>query len=656
MNRLSVFLLLCLWAFAGAADPTKNIVQGRRMEHPPTIDGVINDDEWKDVPKFEGLVEQSTGAPAPFTGTFWLAYDAKYIYFAARLQDDAPDKIVATEYRTNQPLDGNDTVSLDVDPFGLLQEANVFTMNASGGTNVQIAGGRAAKREWLGDFISKGRLLKDGWEVEARIPWKIMRLPAGGKREVRFNVTRYSARYARQFNWQYTQGTNIQNNGRWVGAEVPASESKPMKFLPYTFDGYDKRKGIISNAGLDARIPITDTLDFAGSINPDFRNVENAVLNLGFSYFQRLANESRPFFLEGARYFQTAGDAPIFASQQIPRFDIGGKFYGKLDKNTDIGILDTNSFTTENSFAFNIKHQAQPRDFYQVSVVNDSQAGNKNLATFEQIQKPLGDWTGFFQHDITRDTTQGYGSRIDTGAFYSHGGRTMDFEYYRITPSFFPAIGFAPETNFTGFFGDVNDNIPYSGGPLTQRNINYMVDIYRNTEGGGWYRREFSYNDNIILRKLPLGIGFGIDYSRFRGNNDLVAGLGFNYPNGNPYNNINVNVDYGRQAGLIYNDESLGLAKRFGKNLQSNFVLRGFTSGFDHEVQAIFSAQYDLGHDHYVNTRTVKQGHDVNTYVSYQRSGAAGMEYYIILGDPNAAKTRTALVVKLVMPFETSRR
>ena len=36
---------------------------------------------------------------------------------------------------------------------------------------------------------------------------------------------------------------------------------------------------------------LTDQIDLVGTINPDFRNVENQVLSVDFSYFERLAGE-----------------------------------------------------------------------------------------------------------------------------------------------------------------------------------------------------------------------------------------------------------------------------------------------------------------------------------------------------------------------------
>ena len=170
-------MFLALLAVALLSEPQSREFVGGRIATPPVLDGKIDDGEYKDALKLDGMVDAQSGAPMSEGGTFFLAYDDKFVYFAAKLVDSRPSAIQATEFRANVSLQGNDTVTLALDPFDNLAAFNNFTMNARGATNLDIAGGRAAKREWLGDFASKGRVTKDGWEVEARIPWTIMRLP-----------------------------------------------------------------------------------------------------------------------------------------------------------------------------------------------------------------------------------------------------------------------------------------------------------------------------------------------------------------------------------------------------------------------------------------------------------------------------------------------
>lgn len=638
----------------GAAWGQAPVIKAVKLDKPPVIDGIVGDEEWKDAAAFEGMVDKGTGTPATLGAKFRIGYDAKFIYFSAKLDDPNPKKIIATEYRVNQPLDGNDTVSLQLDTFGTLQEANIFTMNASGGTSLQIAGGRAAKREWLGEIVCKGRITDTGWEVEARIPWAIMRLPGKGPHEVRINVERYCPGISRTFAWVYTQGSSAQNVGRWQNPEIPEVGGKTIKFLPYTFIGADRQIGLVSNSGVDIRTPVTDKIDFVGSVNPDFRNVEGAILNLGFSYFERLASESRPFFLEGKDYFSSSMDAPVFTSQRIGRFDLGEKMYGKLDDNTDIAFLNTTSYGSQNATAFKIKHIFQTREYFEAEVVNDLEKGLDNETTFMQYQRPQGNWTFYGQHSITKDQQQGYGQRVNMGEFYNNNGVNADVEYVDVSPDYFPRLGFAPRTGYRGFSGNIEDFRPHPSGALINHDIG-MFGNYQLASDGGWYNREIGYFAATTLRKIPLAIGSNLDYDRFRGNDDLVFDYNLGYPSNDTYNNIQWDHNFGRLQGMAYHAESVVISKRPFSKFQTNLQIRKLTLGDTVQNQLVGSAQFDLGRDRYVNGRIVRQGRDTNVYFSFQRSGAKGLEYYFILGDPNAQKTRSSLVLKVVVPFETKR-
>ena len=188
MNRglikvLAGALVACGMGQANAQQTLK----ASRMATPPTIDGTIVDDEWKDANTFSGLHDINTGADYADTGKFWLGYDKTYIYFAARLTESDPGAIHATEYRTNVGLSGDDSIELDLDLSGSMSAFNKFQINPQGATNITIASGRASKREWLGAIIAKGHVTATGWECEARIPWQAMDIPKGDRKSTRLN-------------------------------------------------------------------------------------------------------------------------------------------------------------------------------------------------------------------------------------------------------------------------------------------------------------------------------------------------------------------------------------------------------------------------------------------------------------------------------------
>lgn len=651
--RTLVSLLILVPALALAQH--KLIVTAYHMSKPPVIDGTIDEGaEWKDVPSFGGLVDSITGQPVGEGGTFWLGYDEKFIYFAARLEDSQPKNVQATEYRTNVSLDGNDTVALQIDPFGHQTDINTFTMNPAGGTTVDIAGGRAAKREWLGAFLAKGRVTETGWQVECRIPWRIMRLPHAGTHQVLINVLRNHRRLQRKEMWQYTNSGHIENYGRWESPEIPKGVEKTIKLLPYGYGGYDHDNGVIANGGLDVRTPVSDTVDFVGSLNPDFRNVENGILNLDPSHFARQVAESRPFFLEGKQYFSTSMDAPLFTSQNISRFDLGFKTVGKLDRVTDLGLLDALSYTSENDVAAKVRRQVSAKSWIEAAGTSLQKAGYENTGSFLQFHQDFGPYSFFAQHEATRDSALGYGHRYNTGFTSFKDGLSTDLEYVEITSEFNPALGFAPEHDFHGFNGNGERDWTFKGGRFLDQVIGGLFHQYTTMEGQP-YRRGGEVYAGATLRKDSTILVFDQSYDRFAGNDDIVTSLQMARPRNNPYRSIQLAYNFGKFGGQRLREPALQVAYRPINKLQLGLNASRIELGDLTQNQLIGTASWDLGNDRSINGRVVRQGRDTNAYIAYKRSGNAGMEYYLIFGDPNATRTRSSLILKVAMPFEIRR-
>lgn len=101
-----------------------------------------------------------------------------------------------------------------------------------------------------------------------------------------------------------------------------------------------------------------------------------------------------------------------------------------------------------------------------------------------------------------------------------------------------------------------------------------------------------------------------------------------------------------------YKQTTLSFRYRPLDRLQLIGSYQTFKFGGDSETQTILSANYDLGSDRSISGRAVQQGDDWNAYLAYRRSGNAGMEYFVILGDPNAAKFRSSLIVKITYPLQ----
>lgn len=644
--RHSALLLISLSAAISMANP--NNVDAKKATDPPKIDGTITAEEWG-APTGEGFFDSRSGAPGE-NGRFWISYDSKYIYFAAQLDSDDPKSIKATEYRQNVSLNSDDSVFLLLEPFGTTTQGNVFGMNPKGATDVRIAGGRAAKREWLGEFSSQGRITEKGWEVEARIPWGIMRLPSPGLRDIRLQVVRYNPTSQREMEWKYLNN-QMANVPFWKGVDLPASgNERSIKVLPYVYGGVSRRNHI-ANGGLDLKTSLTDQIDLVGTVNPDFRNVENQVLSVDFSYFERLAGESRPFFLEGINYFGTSRDSPLFASQRIQKFDAGIKSFGQISDKTRFAMLDTIDIGKENAFVGNVRHQFDDRTGATVAVSSlSNKNGADNTATYLGMDTTLKNGLGFFgQHQYSSDAIAGRGHRINTGMFYNANGYDAYLEYLEVSNRYTPRLGFVRERNIRGVAGGVEFVKPITKGPLIEYGYGFNAgDFYR--FDGKQQRRSIEFNGSLTF-KDGTDFDFGGSFEKVAGKDDRLWFLSLERPRGDAYRRWQADYVTGHVAGRKY--DSYGLTASYRPVNQLQLSLRGQeVRHFNRSTQLILGANYDLGRDMSISGRMVRTGPDTNAYLALRKSGNRGAEYYIIFGDPNARKFEASLVIKAVFPFE----
>lgn len=623
-----------------------NDFAGYKITKPIKIDGTIDPEEWGGVPTAEGSYDSLTGDKAPESMQFWMGYDEKYIYFAARMHDSTPGSVHATQYQTNVSLSGDDYIELDLDLTGSLAAFNTFAINPRGATSIALAGGRAFKREWNGDFLAASRMLPDGWETEARIPWQILNLPSSGARNLRFNLKRNWPKQNRQYNYVYAASGRPQDIPVWAAVVLPKKKlERTLKLLPYVYAGYDQRDKTVLNSGLDLKMPVTDNINFVGSINPDFRNIENQILSLDFSRFERLVAESRPFFQEGSQYSNSA----LFASQRIKGFDVGVNTYGRISDKSSFSFINTTDFAHENDLIANVTYDPTPVDSFRVTAASLERPTLSNEAYLARYNRQFGPYSLFVRTMGSKDSKRGFGDSDIFQVNYFQKEWNGGISYNKTSPNFFPRLGFAPEVDYKGIQWYGGYDKPFKKGSVAELSFNAVGLDYAHVNGDP-YRRNVELNGDVALRQ---GLNFNLDYfkERFEGVDDHLWTLALNYPRDNIFKNARISYATGRLEGDPYNSISAGATYRFGNRLQltANYQVvrhRGY------EDQLIFSENYDLGRNQSLSGRLVKRGGDVNGFLSYRRAGNRGAEYYLIVGDPNSFKWRNSIILKVVLPFE----
>ena len=642
-----------------AAEPIKAAAQ--RMPTPPKIDGVVDPAEWQTASKFTGMVDEHTGEPMPGSATIYLGYDSEAIYFAGVFTDDRPQEIRASGYRVNEMPDSDDRFQLSIDITGSMDHWDSFKLNAGTATAFEAAGGRALKREWLGEFSGHGRVTATGWEAEGRIPWKLLSLPGKGPHDARFNFGRHWQRMGRDYILGFYENGNGNNTPLWNRVEYPQPYvDRSLKLLPYFYAGIDN--GLVANAGLDIKTSLASQITAIGSINPDFRNIENQILSLDFSRFERLADETRPFFKEGTDHF----DSGIFTSQRISSFDVGAKVFGRLAPKTSFGVMDTfdgnvsgdviNPVTNRpetgirNDFVATFDHQQDVNTSYRVAVTGSNRPGENNTAYLLRANEDFGLWSFNLRDQGSQDSLTGFGRKSEFNTSYYVNGLFMQGSLYRTADNFNPILAYVPQNDVRGYsFREFYEKRWDAG---TIREISSFSNYYVNMRDSrpGLYNRGASSFNNFRLGKL-MYLNLSGTVEDFEGSKDHTVGGSVSLPALSPDLNYNLGYTQGRIAGDKYQQTSLGYSRRWRNRFSANlsYQLQNYQGT---QRQLVASANYDIDESRTISGRLIGQEGSLGGYLSLRRSGNRGAEYFLILGDPNQAKFVTSIILKVSIPFE----
>ncbi|MCE9559544.1 MAG: DUF5916 domain-containing protein, partial [Armatimonadetes bacterium] len=403
MHRLyPIFLLLLTCAIAFGQEGTKRPLPAIKLETAPVIDGDPSDEVWKKVEPVTGFWDIQEGKLVAEQTRVRLAYNATHIFVAFEMTDSKTDEIISKETQedsrfTNDAELAEDTVDVRFDTFSTNTSggSSFFSINSIGTKSANLAGGRAKKTEWKGDWLAFAKRTPTGWTAEMQIPWGILNYPnQKAAQSFGINFFRYHARLKLPSYW-----ANIGPQGReelqgiWTGVETPAPPKPKLSVLPYIITGFDAKTRPIVRTGFDARFPLSAEMTAVGSVNPDFGTIEGAVESVGFSRTERSVVERRPFFLEGQNFFRAGEGYDIgqfFYPRRIRSFDIGTKLYGKLNKKDSIGIMQTMTIGERLDAVVNWSHKESPFETYGIFTnVKASRADNASVAS-ANYQKEWG--------------------------------------------------------------------------------------------------------------------------------------------------------------------------------------------------------------------------------------------------------------------------
>ena len=655
ITGLLVFLFLVIAEKAAQSESIKpKSLPAVKTAQPPKIDGKLDDLCWQNAPKATEFVDKLLDTPPKDQTVAYILYDDENIYVAFYSYDSKPEEIIAHETKRDGNRQNDDYVAFSINPFHSHRwdDHCFFIVNAIGTQFSRIAGGRATKTEWKGDWKSAVKRVEDGWTAEMMAPFAILNYPSTEKPvTIGINFARKQQRTGVHSFWSNIgPQEDLENMGHLVGILFPKQNSKRhLSLMAYTFAGVESECSRNIQAGADAKYPITSSVTALMTVNPDFSNVEQDVESIDFSYLQRWYPDRRPFFQEGSDIFSDGdSDVLFFYSRNIPQLDMGAKVHGKIGK-TAFGILNCADFGERNDLALALKQDIGASSNIRTRLIRRDDSEVQNQIIMIESGGRLNNVN--FGGGLSKSWTEGEGGDGSIGAIYvRHSTKRTQagVNLFSMTPDFKAADGFVPYDDLRGY--NINGGYKNEWRESSIRKANCGFNVVRADHYNG---KPYLNNTNFwgeIQFSNDYGIKLNSSFGRYEEHKDWTAGLTLQGNVKDQYRSYGVNFSYGRQqsAGYRYAKPYINLkpADKISLNLSSEFLWHK-----ENRIQHVLQLNYDITPERSLGGRFVYRDGNLNAFSAYRQAVRKGLDAFIIIGDPNADKMQKRAVAKLVMPL-----
>ena len=432
MVKRTTFLLLFL-ASSVAWGQNKNApgkpLGIRKAQGAIVLDGKLDEEDWKqaDVAKDFFLNYPVDTALAPFQTEARVTFDDHHLYVSFVCYDDQTPDIVQS-LRRDFEFDNNDNVNVILGPYndginGFFFSLTPLGVQSEGTIASGGADGDSYNDTWDNKWFSKAVKYNDRWVAELSIPFKSFRYKSGLKE---WNITflRWDRKRNMASSWIATPiqfiPASFAYSGKLQWIDPSPAASTNISIIPFVAGGLsvDREANPIERtedfqAGFDAKVAVTSSLNLDLTVNPDFSQVEvdRQVINLTRFEFQ--FPERRQFFLENSDLFSNIGSPfsrPFFSRRlglardtagSIVRVPIlyGARLSGSITKDWRISLLN---MQTREQLKIGLPNQnftvaAIQRNFWSQSNIQFSFVNKQSMGI-----EP-GDSIKYFNKDLWRE-------------------------------------------------------------------------------------------------------------------------------------------------------------------------------------------------------------------------------------------------------------
>jgi len=428
-NVLLIFSFLFLSVSqAQTQDLPKKQYKATRVTEAPVINGILDDDTWNVGQWIDDFTQNQpyNGQPSTQRTEFKILFDDDNLFVAIKAYDTDPDSIV--NRLTRRDAADGDLVGIIVDSYHDLRTGFLFGVSSAGVKydGVFTEDGQNQDESWDPNWWVRTSINNEGWIAEMKIPLSQVRFDKNSD-AWGLEVARVLYRRNETDFWQHIPRDApglIHLFGELTGLDgieprkifdaTPYSVAKLQTFKkdpgnPFTYLENGRRPGL--NAGLDAKIGVTNNMTMDLSINPDFGQVEADPSEVNLTAYETFFSEKRPFFIEGNNITNfniglgdgNQGNDNLFYSRRIGRQPQGYPSLGNQEY-TDVPaftpILGAAKLTgkTKNGLSLG----------FIDAVTGSAWAPVKDSASGETIRHELAEpLTNYFLSRVQRDFKEG---------------------------------------------------------------------------------------------------------------------------------------------------------------------------------------------------------------------------------------------------------
>ncbi|MCB0644429.1 MAG: carbohydrate binding family 9 domain-containing protein, partial [Phaeodactylibacter sp.] len=534
LNWCLVFI--CLPAIAAENDNQESYqIEIKRAQSAMLLDGLFDEADWAEAQVYRDfwLNQPIDSKRADRQTEVRMTYDDRFIYLAVTLY--GPDDYVIQTLKRDA-FGESDEFAVFLDPVNQRTNGYGFGVNALGAQSEALMTVNDGDPSWDNKWYSETRTYPDRWTIEMAIPFKSIRYEADRK-VWGINFLRLDAQHNESHVWAPVpvqfEGNDLGYTGALIWEDPPQKLGTNISIIPYVtgnvsqdLEAVDTSLQFGYNAGVDAKISITPSLNLDITVNPDFSQVEVDQQVTNLTRFNIFFPERRNFFLENADIFNNFGafpEQPFFSrsigldrsGQTIPIL-FGARLSGNLNKQWRAGFMSMQTKGDTSRYAQNYSAVAFHRRIGKRSLIKGMLLNRQAFDGLESVADDYGRnaaleglyssddgkwqaWGGYIQAFREAVTTKDYHLH---GGFAYNGKQFRSFlqvqhmgENYSADMGFIGRLfNFNPETGEVMRIGftQISNNLDYYIFPEASEHVNFH---WSGLENYVWFNSDGSLNE-----------------------------------------------------------------------------------------------------------------------------------------------------------------